>query len=365
MNIKSFKAAFPIEDLITSPESFFSSIKYQYREYRANGVYRDGTKTGYYIYRIKSQHGIHTGLICSTSVNDLHDNKIRMHEKTLSHKEQQMMHLLMQRKALVKPVLLGYHPNDGIDELLNSILETYSPEVDITFENGEEHAIWSVYEESYKSKIEKSFKGLKEAYVGDGHHRTTTVSLLNSSTELGIEAKKYSHLLTAYFPFNNLQIWDFNRVVDITEIMSSSELIALLSQFFNIKKVAKAQKPQNKHEVTFFIDDIWYSMVWKKKYTHNKKKEILDSALINKYVFKKILKIEDVRVDNRIKYYGGTDPISKIIKQAKKYKRGIGICIFPISIKELTSTADKGKTLPPKSTWFVPRLKSGIIAIDL
>ncbi|RZW41205.1 MAG: DUF1015 family protein, partial [Flavobacteriaceae bacterium] len=127
----------------------------------------------------------------------------------------------------------------------------------------------------------------------------------------------------------------------------------------------KPRKPKSKHEVTFYIENQWYAMTWKSKFTNKKKKVILDAALINKYIFKKILGIEDVRLDTRIKYYGGTEPIEKIIKQSQKYQRGVGLCIYPISIDELTHVADKQETLPPKSTWFVPRLKSGIIAKDL
>lgn len=365
MNINTFKAVFPKVDLITSPNSFFASIKYQYREYRSSGVYRSTENEAFYIYQINSKYGTHTGLLCGTSVSDLRNHKMLKHEKTLAAKEQQMMHLIMQRQALVKPVLLGYHPKEKLHEEFLEITKKDSPEVDLKLEDGERHRLWSITEPKLIDRIDKSFTKLEKAYIGDGHHRTTTVALLSESEELGKEAKKYSSILTAYFPFDQLRIWDYNRVVDITDIIPSSQFMAELSVCFNIKKLKKARKPKKKHEVTIFIDDVWYALNWKAKYTKSNKNVLLDSALINKYIFKKILGIVDIRTDSRIKYYGGVEPLSKITKQSKKLISGVGLCIYPVSVNELTQLADKGKTLPPKSTWFTPRLKSGIIAKDL
>lgn len=367
MKIIPFKAAFPKVELITSPDSFFSNIKYQYREYRKSGFYQDSEDAGLYVYQIINAYGKHTGLICNTDVSDLKKGFVLKHEKTLASKEQQMMHLILQRKALVKPVLLGYNPIDKIQAYLKSITKKSKPFVEIKFEDGTVHMIWNVEKLEAISKIVKSFSKLKSAYIGDGHHRTTTVALLSASKNLGSDAKKYSQLLTAYFPFKELKIFDFNRVVDITDVMPSSRFMALLSTYFDITPLKKAQKPTSKHMLTFFIDSIWYKMKWKKKYidVKNKSQIILDSALINKYIFGKILGINDVRIDSRIKYFGGTSPMRKLIKQAQKYGVGVGICIFPVDAKELTTIADQKKTLPPKSTWFEPRLVSGIVTKDL
>lgn len=368
MNVSAFKAVFPKVDLITSPKSFFASIKYQYREYRASGVYTKSTDEGFYIYQIKTEFGKHTGVICATAVEDFNKKRIKPHEGTLAVKEQQMMHLLLKRKALVKPVLLGYYPHDNLHELIAERIGQQEPVVHVVYEDEtEEHKLWSVNDEAFKKQILKSFSALKCAYIGDGHHRTTTVSKLNSSKDLGADAEQYRNLLTAYFPFNQLSIWDFNRVVDIGDIMTSSEFMAQLSRYLRIKKINGPQKPRAKHEMTFVIDDVWYLMKWKKKYVEKSKQNgvILDSALINELVFNKILSIEDVRSDTRIKYLGGTEPIEKLTRQITKFKNGVGLCIYPVAVDELTKLADNGKTLPPKSTWFLPRLRSGIIAKDL
>ncbi len=367
MNIKAFKAVFPKVDLITSPNSFFSNIKYQYSEYRKSGFYTTIQKSTVYVYQIKTKDSSHTGLLCCTDIEELRKNKILKHEKTLAAKEQQMMHLFLQRKALVKPVLLGYKPSNGIEKIINGVVKNKKPIIKIAFPHKEEHIIWSIDESKKVTTVIDKFKNLDRAYIGDGHHRSTTVLLLNSSKDLGKEANKYNQLLTAYFPFSELIICDYNRIVDIADIMPSSQFIALLSQYFTITKSNIAVKPSKKHQVTFYIDQNWYVMEWKDRYIQKDDKSpvVLDTALINYLIFEKILKIKDVRIDTRISYYSGTESLRKIMRHAKRKEVGVGICIYPVSVDELTALADLHQTLPPKSTWFIPRLKSGIIAKDL
>jgi uncharacterized protein (DUF1015 family) len=366
MNISAFKAVFPKVDLIKSPDSFFSNIKYQYNEYRNSGFYIPEKKEGIYIYQIKTKKSSYTGFLCCTDIDDLRKQKVLKHEQTLAAKEQQMMHLLLQRKALVKPVLLGYKSFNGVEKIIKSTTEKEKAVFKIEFENNEIHSIWRITSKKIINEIVDKFKNLESSYIADGHHRSTTVLLLNSSKDLGKESKKYNQLLTAYFPFEELEICDYNRVVDIADIMPTSQFIAELSQYYDINLSPKAVKPKSKHELSFYIDKRWYLMTWKKPYLKSEKDSIiLDSAMINEYVFDKILGIKDIRIDTRISYYAGTEGLAKIVKHADKRGVGIGICIYPVSVDELTELADQNKTLPPKSTWFLPRLKSGIIAKDL
>ena len=366
MKISPFKASYPKVELITSPKSFFSNIKHSYREYKENNIYHDLEEDSLFVYEIQNANFSHLGLLSTTEVREMKKKNILKHEKTLAAKEQQMMHLLLQRKALVKPVLLGFHSSPQINKFLKQTTKK-QPILDIHFDVEEEsHRIWKVSDPKAIKDIVNHFSSIKKAYIGDGHHRSTTIKILSESKELGDEAKKYKMFYTAYFPFKQLKICDYNRMVDISQIMSIPEYIVGLSKYFEITKMEGPAKPKKKHHVTTYIDGNWYKLKWKQKYIDQKKgKVVLDSALINKHIFGSILGIEDVRVDTRIKYYGGTQPLSKIEGAAHKVDAGIGICIYPVTVKELTALADKGQTLPPKSTWFLPRLKSGIITKDL
>ena len=339
----------------------------QYGEYRDNGIYKDTTEEGYYVLRIKKGKATQTGLLTMTDVKEIKNRNVLKHEKTLAAKEQHMMHLLLQRKALVKPVLLGYKPTKPVTNLISKVTKR-KPLLEVHFENDDEyHTVWAVKDPEDVHFITAAFKRIKKAYIGDGHHRSTTIQLLSNTKELGKEAKKYKHFYTAYFPFDQLQICDYNRVVDIGEITSLSEFIIGLSHYFELEILYASAKPQAKHEVTFYIDGKWYLGKWKKKFLAKSKSStvLLDSALINKHVFEEILGIVDVRDDTRIKYFGGTQPLTKIETSSQKRSIGIGICIYPVSVKELTSIADKKQTLPPKSTWFMPRLKSGVLTKNL
>jgi len=367
MKISPFKGSHPKAELITSPKSFFSTIKMQYREYKENNIYHDLKDEGFYVYQIRSEMSTYTGLLTLTDVKEMKNNRVLKHEKTLAAKEQQMMHLLLQRKALVKPVLLGFHSNKTIDSILKKTTKK-KPLLKFSFKSeSEDHLIWHVKDENTIDKLLEGFSKVKKAYIGDGHHRSTTIKLLSESKQFGAEAKKYKQLYTAYFPFDQLEICDYNRVVDISDITTLPEFIMGLAKYFDFQKLDLATKPIKKHQLTFYIDGIWYLGKWKEKYVKKKKKDevLLDSALVNKYIFGDILGISDVRVDTRISYFGGTQPLVKIENSADKKINGIGICIYPVSIKELTALADKKQTLPPKSTWFLPRLKSGIITRDM
>ena len=366
MKIKPFTASYPKQELITSTKSFFSNIKHQYVEYRDNGFYTESEVPCLYVYRIRTEDSEHTGLLSLTDIKEMKENNILKHEKTLASKEQNMMHLLLHRKAFVKPVLLGYHSNKVINDILEQVIET-KPLLNLVVKaDKEEHIVWKIDSSPIQDKLITCFKKIKKAYIGDGHHRSATVKMLSESKEIGKEAKKYDHLYTAFFSFDQLTICDYNRVVDISGIVSLPEFIIHLSKYFSITKLDEPTKPKKKHHVTFFIDGKWYKMKWKRRYIKKGKEQvILDSALINKYIFGKILGIKDVRVDTRIQYYGGTEPLIKISNSAAKSELGIGICIFPVSVDELTSIANNHETLPPKSTWFLPRLKSGIVAKNL
>lgn len=366
MKISAFKASHPKVELITSPKSFFSNIKHSYREYKENNIYNDLQEASLFVYQIKNASHSHLGLLSTTEVREMKKKNILKHEKTLAAKEQQMMHLLLQRKALVKPVLLGFKSTPGINKILKQVTKG-KPILDIYFDaEDEHHVVWKVSDQKKITALIEHFTKIKKAYIGDGHHRSTTIKILSDSKELGEEAKKYKMFYTAYFPFKQLKICDYNRMVDISQIMSIPEFIVGLSKYFEISKIGGPAKPKKKHQVTTYIDGNWYKLKWKDKYISQKKGQVLlDSELINKHIFGSILGIEDVRVDTRIKYYGGTQPLTKIESGAHRVGAGIGLCIYPVSVKELTALADKGQTLPPKSTWFLPRLKSGIITKDL
>lgn len=366
MNISPFKASCPNIDLIASPESFFDNVKTEFNNYKTNGFYSKDKQAAYYIYTIEVNGRSHSGLIADTHIEDLLSlNKIRKHEKTIVSKEQTMMHLILHRQAMVKPVLLTYPEKKEINKLINRLNKSTKIYQKISFKsNGETHLFKKISDKKLIAEIEKTFaEHLNETYIADGHHRASTMSMLYSNNKVPGAKKKFSKILCAYFPFSQIQIESYNRIVDLTETMSETQFMAKLSQYFTIKVLAKEKRPSKKHCITMYVNQEWYELKWIPKAIKNypNKTVQLDTALFNYYVLNKILDVEDVRFDTRIGYISGTKGTKGLMKKVNDKTNQIGFCITSVKPEEMVSIVNAGNTLPPKSTWFIPRLRSGFL----
>lgn len=370
MNITPFQAIYPKVDLITSPESFFDSLKYQFNEFYKSGFFDKSPQESLYIYRIKNKLTSLTsiGLVCSTSVEDLINNKILKHEKTLAAKEQQMMRLILQRQSYIKPVLLTYPDVMPLNKFLEKITMESDPFMSLSFDSEDvDHELWKISDGAKIEKVRKIFETkIKSAYVADGHHRCSTTQILYSSKELDNAAQKFSSIFTVYFPESHLLIWDFNRVVEILDQVSVVSLITKLSQICKIKELKRGRKPKKKFEMTMFVKNNWYSLKWKKKVLEKFKDEsvLLDVKLFNQYVLNEICNIVNVRADSRITYFSGKPGVKVLEEQVKKSSKKIAFAFYPVHASELMTIADKLETLPPKSTFFEPRMKNGVLSME-
>ncbi len=360
MNIKPFKALYPNLKLVPSPDSFFAVMRKEFPHYLKNGFFKRTKSPNILLYKITSNAKACYGLICSTDVNDIHDGKVLKHENTIASKEQQMLDLALQRSAMIKPVLLGHPHHQDLQDLYHEIEKG---KVFLSIELKDEkslHEIWKIKDEAIQQAIIDMFStSIQQCYIADGHHRVSTGILLNKSKKNTIE---YGDLLSIYMSFNDLQIYDYSRVVTILNEISPVSLISQLSKYFKIKPLKKLIKPREKHEITMLIGKEVFRLKWKKKYIQSKKAVILDAELLNEYVFKNIMDIKDVRFDSRIKYIGGTKNSKEMKAEILKNDYAIGFMLYPVHPEELMTLADAGETLPPKSTWFEPRIKNAIIA---
>jgi len=176
----------------------------------------------------------------------------------------------------------------------------------------------------------------------------------------------YRSLLCAFFPSDELEIYDFNRIVEGLKNVSLTRFMAGLSEVFEIKFLESAAKPKKKHEITIYVNNEWYSLKWKKEILkkYKNQKVILDANLLDEHILKPIFGIEDIRTDTRIKYVEGVKPIQEIIDKTNKVEGRVAFCIYPVKMEELLLVADQNKVMPPKSTWFEPRMKNGLVSQD-
>lgn len=366
MNIHSLQAIFADHTMIASPETFYSSVKEEFMDYLKSGFYQKTPHEAIYICQIKSPSRIHLGMMCCVDINDYSTGKILKHENTLAEKEQKMMNMILQRHAMIKPVLLAYPPVSELQQFMQEYRDNKKPLFEVKFaESGEKHTIWEVKESGQIKELKKIFASkVPQCYIADGHHRCSTAEYLHKSMKGKKHLDGYDMLFAAFFDFDELQILDYNRVVDVFSDISPLSFMAGLSEKFSIKPLAQARKAMHKYEIILFAGREAFSLMWKQEILDQYKEEVvcLDAHLLDRYVFQEILGIRDVRLDNRIDYVEGVKGLEGILNKVYKNPNLAGFSLYPVDMQEVVKISDAKQIMPPKSTWFEPRMKNGLLA---
>jgi len=365
MRIKPFQAVYPNLDFVTSSDAFFGRVKYEYPDYKRNGFFDKAAQEAIYIYEIEANHRTFTGLVACSDIEDYYDGHIKKHENTISSKEQQQMQLMISRDAVVKPVLLTYH---GVEEI-NALINKYKKEHPFFYETSfladqQTHRFWEVSDGELINTFQNLFaEQVSRTYIADGHHRCSTLGLMHKRVLEKKGESKFNVLLSAFFPKDELEIHDFNRIVQGLNDNSLTTFMAKISQLFDIEILNMPRKPSQKHEIVMFLNREWFQLRWKKEVikSYQKTPVLLDANMLDEKVMKWILGIEDVRTDNRVKYIEGVKGLEDFRMKTLRNEQNVGFCLYPVELKDLISVADLNKTMPPKSTWFEPRMKNGLI----
>ena len=365
MKIYPFASILPKLDMISSPDTFFNTVKYEYSEYVRSGFFKEDAKQALYIYNISNPATSHTGIVACVDINEYIDGNILKHENTLPDKEQRMLNLLLQRKALVKPLLFT-HPNiKSLSTITAKTVAQSKPLFSVTLDGKEKHSFYRISQKDKLGQLLKIFnKSIPQVFIADGHHRSAAIAkMYRMAKKLKTGEKSYRYLLAAFFPFDELQILDYNRVVEILNEITPTLFMAKLSRICDIKPIRKATKPRSKHEMTMYINREWYQLQWRKNVLarYKQKEVLLDAYILNREIMESILKIREVRADARIKYVEGVLGLKGLIDRTLKNSSRIGFCVYPVEMQEFVQVSRLGQTLPPKSTWFEPRMRSGLI----
>lgn len=365
MNIYPFHAHYPNQQLISSSDKFFNTVSAEYIQYKEGGFFLPTENKSIYIYRISGKDYQHTGLIVSNDIADLDEGNILGHENTLAHKEQVMTNLLLARKAMIKPVLLGYHGHIDIDTYINNFIEDHKIFFEFYLEEKSEyHHFWAIQKPKQIKELQVLFKTLiKNSYIADGHHRAKITSKLVKMNYLKEkDDQQHPGLLCAIFPFSDLKIYDFNRIVDFSEMKSPARFIAELSKYFDIKHSKKAVKPTKKHQITLNLRNEWFKLTWKSTVLASYKKHnvVFDVDIFNEKILKKILNINDIKTSDKVKYVEGVMDLNAIILKMTDPMQCL-FCMYPIDYKDIVTASNLKLVLPPKSTWFEPRILNGML----
>ena len=349
---------------VTAEERFLA-IKNKYSEFKEKHTYIKEEKPVFYVYQKITNDKNFIGIIAATSTKDYENNIIKKHEKTLKKREILFKNYLKATGFNAEPVLLTYPDNKQINDIINKY-KTQRAEYEFTTGNHKTHLLWIIDNKNDIDIITKEFDTIPSLYIADGHHRSASSYLLAKDLEkenpnhTGKEA--YNFCLSYLISESNLQISEFNRLVKELNSLSKNDFLKKLKKHFIITKLNEYTfKPSKTHHFSMYLDNEVYSLEFKlpKKGFKNSLHQ-LDTFILSKYVFKKILGIKDIRCDKRIAY-ANCKKGQKYLKdqvQSGNYKVAFGL--YPIAVAQLKNVADEGLTMPPKSTYILPKLRSGL-----
>jgi uncharacterized protein (DUF1015 family) len=367
MLIKPFRAVYPNLDFVASADSFVDAVKEQYQEYCNKGFFQKAPQEALYVYQIRTSRRNFTGLIACANIKDFFEGKIKKHENTIAEGEQTQMQLLISRGAAVKPVLQAYRDVPEINQLFDEIIATQEVFFKMFFEKSkEEHLFWQVSDGATIQKIQELFsEKIPFTYIADGHHRTTTTALLYERMREKKKSKAFDYLLTVYFPSSQLEIFAFNRLIEGLGELSMTAFMAKISQVCDIEQLQQPTKPSKKHQMIMYLNREWYRLTWKESVvsTFDTKSVLLDVSLLNEKILKDIFGIVNVRSDERVLYIEGPKGWEGLRSKMAR-QDSVAFYLYPVKLEDLMHIADEGKTLPPKSTWFEPRIKNGLVIYE-
>jgi len=325
-----------------------------------NILFRE-SKACYYIYQLIMNGRSQTGLVCGSSVDDYENDLIKKHEFTRPEKEKDRINHITTTGAQTGNVFLAYRNVAEIDEVISKWQKEKNPVYDLMAEDGIQHSIWIINDSDTNDLISELFKTkVPFTYIADGHHRAASAAKVRKA--LGKDATEGANIfLTTLFPSDQLHIMDYNRVVKDLNGLEKATFIEKLSDSFMVEKAEKAFSPSNLHQFGLYIGKQWYSLTAKENtYTHDPI-GILDVTILQNNLLDPILGIKDQRTDQRIDFVGGIRGLEELEKRVDSGEMAVAISLHPVSIQQLFDIADSGNVMPPKSTWFEPKLRDGLL----
>ncbi len=332
------------------------------REQIQNGIYRKDSEPGYYIYELTMNGRTQTGIVACCSIDDYESGVIRRHENTREEKEQDRIRHVDALNAQTGPIFLAYRREESI-RLQTEAAKQYPPVCRFTTDDGITHAVWRISKKEAVAALQEAFSRIPHTYIADGHHRAASAVKVGQKRRLahpeytGEEA--FNFFLSVLFPDDQLAIFPYNRVVRDLNGLSPTAFLDAVGDHFSVEPSPVPVSPRSKGTFGLFLEGRWYTLAIRSQYLTPDPVDGLDVSLLQNHLLAPILDIQDPRTDPRIDFVGG-------IRGLKELERRVGtdmaaaFSMYPTSMEELFSVADAGLLMPPKSTWFEPKLRSGL-----
>ncbi|MDD2491009.1 MAG: DUF1015 family protein [Bacteroidales bacterium] len=323
-------------------------------------------KEMYYVYAQTMDGRTQYGLVVGANVEDYLTGKIKKHELTRKDKEEdRMIHVRIQ-DANIEPVFFAYPDNNEINAIVDSVVKSKPADYDFVAEDGFGHHFWTIEDDITNNKITEIFSTIPAFYVADGHHRTAAAALVGeekrSKNPNHTGEEEYNFFMAVVFPESHLKIIDYNRVVKDLNGMTNDEFIEKLTEDFIVEdKGTTIYAPSGLHNFSMFINKKWYSLTARDgRYDDNDPIGVLDVTVLSNLVFDKLLDIKDLRTSKRIDFVGGIRGLAELSRRVDSGEMAAAFALYPVSMRQLIDIADTNNIMPPKTTWFEPKLRSGL-----
>ncbi|MCF6181573.1 DUF1015 domain-containing protein [Lutibacter sp.] len=349
-------------------EKVYLKAKENFDKFQKQGILVQDNNAHYYIYAQTMNGKTQYGIVGAAACQDYIDGIIKKHELTRPDKEEDRKVLTRYLKANIEPVFFTYRAVPEIDAIVENIVNTKEPEYDFTAEDGFGHHFWVIEDTETNTTLEKLFKEkVPYTYVADGHHRTAAAAGMREEFKKAnpnhTGNEPYNYFMAVHFPDNQLQIIDYNRVVKDLNGLSTQDFLKKIEENFIISEASEAIiKPAKLHDFSMYLNGKWYGLTAKPNtFNDNNPIDSLDVSVLSKFILEPVLNIKDLRTDTRIEFIGGIRGLGELSKRVDKGEMAVAFALFPVSMKQLMNIADTNNIMPPKVTWFEPKLRSGLV----
>ena len=355
----------PIADEHSQP--VYDKAVENFKLWQDRGWLKQDNKEMYYIYAQTMDGRTQYGLVAAANVDDYMTGKIKKHELTRKDKEDdRMIHVRIQN-ANIEPVFFAYPDVPEMNEIVENFVKTHEPEYDFVAADGFGHKFWVIDDDAINARITEIFKNIPAMYVADGHHRTAAAARVGAEkreqnpNHTGNE--EYNYFLAVIFPESQLKVIDYNRVVKDLNGLTPEQFLAELSKSFEVKEMgAEIYKPTKLHNFGMYLNGKWYSLTAREgTYNDNDPIGVLDVTVLSNLVFDKILNLGDLRTSKRIDFVGGIRGLGELQKRVDSGEMVAAFALYPVTMRQIIDIADTGNIMPPKTTWFEPKLRSGLV----
>ncbi len=358
LHITKAEIDLPAETDLHSPRVYEQARQNLWHFIHENALFTEDQPC-YYIYRLIMDGRSQTGLVCVSSVQDYFNDVIKKHEYTRPEKEKDRIDHMRTILAQTGNVFLAYNNVLSIDDIVDKWKTAHQPVYDFTATDGIRHTVWAIFDESVNENITQIFaREVPATYIADGHHRAASAAKVSQSLPGREEAGWF---LTTIFPASELAILDYNRVVKDLNGHSNEDFISALQDEFTITNSPVPVAPAQLHEFGMYLDRQWYILNSRKNTFNTDPVGILDVSILSQNILKKLLGIRDQRTDTRIDFVGGIRGLSELEKRVNSGEMKVAFSLYPVTIRQLFDIADSGNVMPPKSTWFEPKLRDGLL----